>query len=327
MPASRVGPWRGRELRDLTDEQLDELAPELGVVARVAPDDKLRLVRAYQRAGRVVAVTGDGANDAAALRAAEVGVALGSGTDVAREAADVILLDDDLGTLIGAVERGRAMHENLRTFLRFQLTTNASLVLALVSASLAAMAAPMTAAQVLWVNLVADGPPAVALGVDPPRPGVLERGPRDPRASLLDLRLLRAVAPAAIVMAFAALGAQLLVTHQLTGAWRPEDTPLAATTVAFTGFVLAQVANAFVVRTGSWRSVVHVPARNRFLTGSLAVVVLLQMLLVQLPALNDVARTTPLTAQQWLVALGCALVWPVAREVAVGVRHLVTRVR
>lgn len=315
----------GRDLRDLTEDQLDALAPELGVVARVAPDDKLRLVRAYQRAGRVVAVTGDGANDAAALRAAEVGVALGSGTDVAREAADVILLDDDLGTLIGAVERGRAMHDNLRTFLRFQLTTNASLVLALVAASLAALAAPMTAAQVLWVNLVADGPPAVALGVDPPRPGVLARGPRDPRASLLDLRLLRGVAPAAIVMAVAALAAQLLVTHQLTGTWRPEDTPLAATTVAFTGFVFAQVANAFVVRTGSWRSALHVPARNRFLMASLATVVALQVLLVQLPALNEVARTTPLSGQQWATAVGCALVWPVVREVTVGVRRLVGR--
>jgi P-type Ca2+ transporter type 2C len=313
----------GRDLRPLSDDELDAAVVDLGVVARVAPDDKLRLVRAYQRLGHVVAVTGDGANDAAALRAAEVGVALGSGTDVAREAADVVLLDDDLGTLIGAVERGRAMHDNLRTFLRFQLTTNASLVLSLVLASLAALAAPMTAAQVLWVNLVADGPPAVALGIDPPRPGVLDRAPRDPRRSLLDAALGRSIVPAAVVMALAALGAQLLVAHQLTGAWSPDVTPRAATTTAFTAFVLAQIANAFVVRVGPWHSVLRTPARNPFLYGSLAVVVALQVVLVQVPVVAEVARTTPLTAGQWATAVVAALVWPVAREVVLVLRRAV----
>jgi P-type Ca2+ transporter type 2C len=311
----------GRDVRRMSDDELDEAITGLGVVARVAPDDKLRLVQAYQRRGHVVAVTGDGANDAAALRAAEVGVALGSGTDVAREAADVVLLDDDLGTLISAVERGRAMHDNLRTFLRFQLTTNASLVLSLVVASLAAMAAPMSAAQVLWVNLVADGPPAVALGIDPPRPGVLDRAPRDPGRSLLDAALGRSIVPAAVTMAAAALAAQLLVSWQLTGSWLPGDTPRAATTVAFTAFVVAQVLNAFVVRVGPYRSVLRTPARNSFLYGSLGVVVALQVVLVQVPAVNEVARTTPLTASQWGVAIAAALVWPVVRELVILTRR------
>jgi Ca2+-transporting ATPase len=315
----------GRDIRHMSDDELDAVVQDLGVVARVAPDDKLRIVQSFQRHGRVVAVTGDGANDAAALRAAEVGVALGSGTDVAREAADVVLLDDDLGTLMKAVERGRAMHDNLRTFLRFQLTTNASLVLTLVVASIAAMAAPMSAAQVLWVNLVADGPPAVALGIDPPRPGVLDRKPRDPNASLLDRTLVRAVIPAAVVMAVAALAAQLLVSWQLEGSWIPDETPMAATTVAFSGFVFAQVLNAFVVRVGANRSVLRTPASNPFLYGSLAVVVVLQVVLVQVAALNTIARTTPLTAQQWGIAVAAALVWPVLREVTIGVRKLAGR--
>ncbi len=215
------------------------------------------------------------------------------------------------------------MHDNLRTFLRFQLTTNASLVLSLVVASLAAMAAPMSAAQVLWVNLVADGPPAVALGIDPPRRGVLDRAPRDPRRSLLDAALGRSIVPAAVVMAAAALGAQLVVSWQLTGAWFPDDTPQAATTVAFTAFVFAQVLNAFVVRVGPYASVLHAPARNPFLYGSLAVVVTLQIVLVQVPAVNEVARTTPLRLGQWGLAVAAALVWPVAREVTVRVRRLV----
>jgi P-type Ca2+ transporter type 2C len=317
----------GRAVRDLADDELDACVQDLGVVARVAPDDKLRIVQAFQRHGRVVAVTGDGANDAAALRAAQVGVALGSGTDVAREAADVILLDDDLGTLVSAVERGRAMHDNLRTFLRFQLTTNAALVLTLVSASLVAMAVPMSAAQVLWVNLVADGPPAVALGIDPPRPGVLDRQPRDPRASLLDVALLRAVVPAAVVMALAALAAQLVVSWQLTGVWRPDSTPAAATTVAFTGFVFAQVLNAFVVRVGTGRSLLRAPARNTFLYVSLGVVVVLQVVLVEVSALHAIARTTSLTAGQWAVALAAACVWPVLRELTLGARRLARRIR
>jgi P-type Ca2+ transporter type 2C len=312
----------GHEVRDLSDDELALAVLDLGVVARVAPDDKLRIVQAFQRQGHVVAVTGDGANDAAALRAAEVGVALGSGTDVAREAADVVLLDDDLGTLMQAVERGRAMHDNLQTFLRFQLTTNAALVLSLVVASLAGLAAPMSAAQVLWVNLVADGPPAVALGIDPPRAGVLERAPRDPRASLLDRRLLKLVVPAAVTMALAALALQLLVSYQLTGSWLPDETPAAATTAAFTGFVLAQVVNAFVVRVGAGRSVLRTPARNTFLYASLGLVVLLQLVLVQVPAVNEIARTTPLTAGQWALAAATALVWPVLRELALVVRPL-----
>ncbi|MTV25130.1 cation-transporting P-type ATPase [Nitriliruptoraceae bacterium ZYF776] len=317
----------GRDLRDLDDAALDEMVGDLAVVARVAPDDKLRVVQAFQRRGHVVAVTGDGANDAAALRAAEVGVALGSGTDVAREAADVVLLDDDLGTLMRAVERGRAMHDNLRTFLRFQLTTNASLVLALVAASLAGLAAPMTAAQVLWVNLVADGPPAVALGVDPPRPGVLDRGPRDPRASLLDRELWSAVLPAALVMAAAALAAQVLVeTRLVAGGATTQDAAAVATTVAFTGFVLAQVANAFVVRQ-SGRSVLHRPARNPFLSGSLLLVVLLQVAIVHVPALGEVARTVPLDGGQWAVAVCVALVWPLVRELDHLVRRAVRAVR
>ena len=315
----------GRDIRRMSDDELDAVVQDLGVVARVAPDDKLRIVQSFQRHGRVVAVTGDGANDAAALRAAEVGVALGSGTDVAREAADVVLLDDDLGTLMEAVERGRAMHDNLGTFLRFQLTTSASLVLSLVVASIAAMAAPMSAAQVLWVNLVADGPPAVALGIDPPRRGVLDRAPRDPNASLLDRTLVRAIIPAALIMAAAALATQLYVSQQLTGEWNPAETPVAATTVAFTAFVFAQVLNAFVVRVGPGNSVLRVPPRNPFLYGSLVVVVVLQVVLVQVPALNTIARTTPLTAQQWGIAVVAALVWPVVRELTIGARKLAGR--
>jgi P-type Ca2+ transporter type 2C len=305
----------GRDVRAMSDVELDAVVQDLGVVARVAPDDKLRIVQAFQRHGRVVAVTGDGANDAAALRAAEVGVALGSGTDVAREAADVVLLDDDLGTLMVAVEHGRAMHDNLRTFLRFQLTTNAALVLTLVAASLLGLAAPMSAAQVLWVNLVADGPPAVALGVDPPAAGVLDRRPRDPHASLLDRGLAWRVLPGAVVMAAAALAAQVLVTAMLTGEGvAAAEADAIATTVAFSGFVFAQVANAFVVR-GSGRSVFHTPARNPFLTVSLVLVVLLQVVLVQVPALNTIARTTPLDGRQWLIAAAVAIVWPLVREV------------
>jgi P-type Ca2+ transporter type 2C len=300
----------GRDVQAMDDDELDHRVGELAVVARVAPDDKLRVVQAFRRRGQVVAVTGDGANDAAALRAADVGVALGSGTDVAREAADVVLLDDDLGTLMLAVERGRGMHDNLRAFLRFQLTTNASAVLTLVVASLAGLAAPLTAAQVLWVNLVADGPPAVALGIDPPRHGVLDRPPRDPNASLLDRQLASRVLPGAVVMAAAALGAQLVAGGEQ------------ATTVAFSAFVFAQVLNALVVRAGG-ETLFRRQPRNPALYAALAAVVVLQVVLVQVPAVAEVARTTPPDARGWLIAVVAALVWPAVRELD----HLVRRRR
>jgi hypothetical protein len=169
----------GADLDRLDDAALPGVVASTGVFARVAPEHKIRLVRALQAQGHVVAMTGDGVNDAPALKGADIGVAMGiTGTEVSKEAADMVLTDDDFATIVHAVEGGRTIYDNILKFVRFQLSTNLGAILSLLGAQIAGLPVPFTAIQVLWVNLIMDGPPAMALGVDPPAAGVMDRTPR-----------------------------------------------------------------------------------------------------------------------------------------------------
>ncbi|WP_228984761.1 cation-translocating P-type ATPase, partial [Streptomyces sp. DH12] len=169
---------------------------------RVAPEHKVSIVRALSRRGHIVAMTGDGVNDAAALRAAHIGVAMGvTGTDVAKEAADMVLTDDDFSTIVRAVREGRSIYDNIVTFVRFQLSTNIGAILTLLATVLAGLPAPMSAIQLLWVNIIMDGPPAMALGIDPPRDDVMRRPPRPPGERILNGRRLIAITRSGVVMA------------------------------------------------------------------------------------------------------------------------------
>ena len=191
----------GRDLDQMSDEELESVVEEVEVFARITPAHKLRIVQALQRRGQLVAVTGDGVNDAPALKRADVGVAMGvTGTDVAKEAADVVLADDNFATLVRAVEGGRIIYDRIRKFVRFLLTTNLAevLILALALVLFGPQLLPLTPATILWVNLVTDGPPAVALGIDPPTEDLMKQPPRDPRETILH-RLTRFIAVAAIV--------------------------------------------------------------------------------------------------------------------------------
>ena len=148
------------------------------MVARVSPEHKVRLVRVLQANGEVVAMTGDGVNDAPALKTADIGVAMGiTGTEVSKEAASMVLTDDNFATIVSAVERGRTIYDNIVKFVRFQLSTNLGAIITLIGAQLVGLPVPFTALQVLWVNLIMDGPPAMALGVDPPAGDTMEPGP------------------------------------------------------------------------------------------------------------------------------------------------------
>ncbi|WP_308186276.1 HAD-IC family P-type ATPase [Streptomyces sp. MNU76] len=191
----------GAELDATTGEGLAARIEGIGVFARVAPEHKVAIVRALASRGHIVAMTGDGVNDAAALRAAHIGVAMGvTGTDVAKEAADMVLTDDDFSTIVRAVREGRAIYANIVKFVRFQLATNIGAILTLLSATLAGLPSPLTAAQLLWINIIMDGPPAMALAVDPARDDVMRHPPRDPGERILDLRRLLAVGRAGAVM-------------------------------------------------------------------------------------------------------------------------------
>ncbi|MFJ8113864.1 cation-translocating P-type ATPase [Streptomyces sp. NPDC096132] len=289
----------GAELDLMTEDELARRVDDIGVFARVAPEHKVLIVRALSSRGHIVAMTGDGVNDAAALRAAHIGVAMGrTGTDVAKEAADMVLTDDDFSTIVRAVREGRAIYGNLVKFVRFQLATNIGAILTLLGASLAGLPAPLTAAQLLWINIIMDGPPAMALAVDPARDDVMRHPPRDPDERILDARRLLAVGRAGAVMALGTVGL-LALARQSVG-------PETALTMTFTTFVLFQLFNALNARADDGPVLGRHQLRNRTLWLCLAGVLVVQIAAVHIPWAGGVFGTVPLDAAQWAVCLATA---------------------
>lgn len=286
----------GRELDDLDDEALVARIDGVGVFARVAPEHKVRIVRALQSTGNVVAMTGDGVNDAPALKTADIGVAMGiTGTDVSKEAAAMVLTDDNFATIVMAVEYGRTIYDNIVKFVRFQLSTNLGAILAMIGAPLAGLPVPFAAIQVLWINIIMDGPPAMALGVDPPQPGVMATAPRHPATRILTWRRLRHLLGFGLVMAVGTLG---VLAYGLATLPEPQ-----ALTLAFTTFVLFQVFNVFNARNERESVFGHHTLTNHRLWLALAFVVGLQVAIVELPALHGLFKTTDLDAGNWLLAI------------------------
>jgi Ca2+-transporting ATPase len=285
----------GADLDRMTEAELAERIDDIGVFARVAPEHKVMLVRVLRERGEVVAMTGDGVNDAPALKHADIGVAMGrGGTEVTKEAASLVLTDDNFATIVAAVRDGRTIYDNIVKFVRFQLSTNIGAILAILGASLAGLAAPFTAIQILWVNLIMDGPPAIALGVDPPSPGTMDRAPRRPGSAILPRHRL-----AVLVWTGALMAAGTIAVLALA----PEAT---APTMAFTVFVLFQVFDAINVRTEHGGSLGRHALVNPRLWAALGTVVVLQVLAVQWSLLQGVFDTTALTATEWLVVVAVA---------------------
>jgi len=310
----------GAGLDRMSERDLVARIDGIGVFARVAPEHKVAIVRALSSRGHVVAMTGDGVNDAAALRAAHIGVAMGvTGTDVAKEAADMVLTDDDFSTIVRAVREGRAIYGNIVKFVRFQLATNIGAILTLLGSALAGLPAPLTAAQLLWVNIIMDGPPAMALAVDPARDDVMRHPPRDPGERILDARRLLAIGRAGAVMA--------LGTVALLAVARSHADARTAATMAFTTFVLFQLFNALNARADDGPLLSRYQLRNRTLWLCLAGVLAIQVAAVHLPWAQDVFGTVPLDVAQWAACLGTAstvllaeLLWRVAAGGAAGGR-------
>ncbi|WP_128381518.1 cation-translocating P-type ATPase [Streptomyces cavernae] len=308
----------GTELDRMTEEQLAERIDDIAVFARVAPEHKVVIVRTLTNRGHIVAMTGDGVNDAAALRAAHIGVAMGiTGTDVAKEAADVVLTDDDFSTIVRAVREGRAIYANIVKFVRFQLATNIGAILTLLSASLAGLPSPLTAAQLLWVNIIMDGPPAMALAVDPARDDVMRHPPRDPGERILDARRLFAIGRAGAVMAMG--------TVTLLAVARSYVAPDTALTMAFTTFVLFQLFNALGARADDGPLLGRHQFRNRALWLCLAGVLAVQVAVVHLPWAHTVFGTVPLTLTQWGLCLSIASTVLLAEFVVRSVRSAMAR--
>jgi len=315
----------GAELAALDEEGLRRLLRDGGplLFARVLPEQKLRLVHAYQALGEVVAVTGDGVNDAPALRAAHVGIAMGaSGTDVARGAADLVLLDDDFGSIVAAIEEGRSLFRNVRKFLAYILTSNVPELVPFLAMVALRIPPALTILQILAVDLGTDMVPALALGGEPPEDGIMRRPPRRKGAPLLDRRLLlRAYLRLGLVQATACMAAwaavwatrgyDLAALRALTPAILAHAPTAAvaavqreATSAALAAIVLCQMANVFACRSER-RSTFAMRGHNPLIAAGLAVEGVLLLAVLEVPALQGVFATAPLPWQAWpLLALG-----------------------
>ncbi|MDR3687686.1 MAG: cation-transporting P-type ATPase, partial [Coriobacteriia bacterium] len=293
----------GPELGAMSDEDLAAAVCDTRVYARVNPEHKLRIVEALKRSGEIVAMTGDGVNDAPALKRADIGVAMGRvGTDVARDASDLVLADDDFATIVHAVELGRVVYDNLRKVILFLLSCNMSEVLVVFLTALFSPSTALLPLQLLWINLVTDGLPALALGVDPSDPGVMDRPPRDASKSILSAGRQLQVAWQGLVMTATVLGLYYFVAPHIPGTTASE-----ARTMLFSALVLTQLLHAFDFRRAS-ATVWHPSSlKNRWLVLSLCGSMALQAAIIYVPALSEVFKTAPLTGVQWAAVIGSGL--------------------
>lgn len=292
-----AGAAEGHRIDDLSDAELDDVVARFDIFARVAPEHKLRIVERHKARGEVVAVTGDGVNDAPALRAAHLGIAMGaSGTDVAREASDIVLADDNFATITAAVEEGRVVFSNVRKVTYFLLSTTAGDILAILAALLLGWPIPFTAAQILWVNLVTNGVQDLALAVEPPERGLLERPPRPRDEGVITARHL---------LRFMAIGAILAAGVLLTFRWTLDATDdlTLARTAAMTQIVVFNFYHVVNCRSLD-ASITKIPFfSNPFLFFSILGAVAAQLAVIHLPVLQRIFSTAPLSAAQWGVML------------------------
>jgi len=284
----------GPDLATLSDDEMAARASTVGIYSRVDPEQKMRIVEALQANDEIVAMIGDGVNDAAALKKADVGVAMGGrGTDVAKQAADIVLSDDRFVTIGVAVEEGRVIFDNIRKFVFYLFSCNLAEVAVIMCASLVGTPVPLLPLQILWLNLVTDTFPALALALEPPEPGVMDRPPRDPDEAIMSARFVRSMAFYSALITASTLGAF---------AWGlTSGEPERATTIAFMTLALAQL---FHLGNARSRSTVLSPSRmtsNPWALGAVPLVLALQLLAVYWEPLSSVLRTVPLETTDWLV--------------------------
>jgi Ca2+-transporting ATPase len=289
----------GRELDGLSQDEIAVMVEKSAVFARVAPEHKMRIVEALQAKGHVVAMTGDGVNDAPALKTADIGVAMGiTGTEVTKEAATLVLTDDNFASIVRAVEEGRTIYDNIVKFVRFQLSTNIGAILTVLGAPLLGFATPFTAIQILWVNIIMDGPPAMTLGVEPARPGIMQERPRSKEAAILSAPRLWRIGLYGATMAVGTLGSY---------AWAMQSGDAAkAMTLAFTTFVLFQFFNIFNARVEHGSAFNAQFFSNGKLWLALFAVVALQVVAVHWGPAQAIFDTVDLTLSEWMVATAVA---------------------
>ncbi|MDD3927111.1 MAG: HAD-IC family P-type ATPase, partial [bacterium] len=299
----------GSELENLSDEELESKVAAISVYARVNPLEKLRIVKAWQKNGAVVAMTGDGVNDAPAINRADIGIAMGiTGTDVAKEAAKMVLLDDNFATIEAAVEEGRTIYANLKKVILYLLSTNLGEVVTILASTLAGLPLPLLPVQILWINLATDGVAVIPLGLEPMERGIMKEPPRDPKEPLLAQDMLIFIASVSLIMA---VGTLLLFNSYASG-----QGLAAARTVAFTAMVTFQLFNVFNCKSVKGSVLNRSLLNNPLLLAAVLFGFLLQLGTVYLPFGNRVLGTVPLDISTFFLTIGItALVIPLLEVV------------
>lgn len=287
----------GHELEKLDDKELDKIVDQVAVYARVSPAHKLRIVKALKRRGHVVAMTGDGINDAPAIKEANIGVAMGkAGTDVTKEASAMVLADDNFTTIVAAIEEGRGIYENIRKFIRYLLSCNLGEVLTMFIASLLGFPLPLLPVQILWVNLVTDGFPAMALGIDPNQRDIMQRPPRNPEESVFSRGLSRKIIMRGIQISCSTVGIFALV-------YLLQDNLQLARTMAFVTLVLSQMFHVFDCRSEIFTAFEVGLTKNKYLVLAVTGSVLMQIGVVYHPFFQGIFQTVPMSLFDWLLVV------------------------
>lgn len=300
----------GAELDGMSDEELREQIEEIDVFARVSPQHKVRIVEALKARGHVVAMTGDGVNDAPALKRADIGVAMGiTGTDVTKEVAEMVLTDDNYASIVAAIEQGRVIYSNIRKFVFYLLSANIAEILTIFLATLMGYLPPLTPIQLLWINLLTDGAPALALGMEKGDPDIMDQPPRPPKEPVINRPMLRGIALISLSLTAVVLAAFLMEYR-----WGGGDMTLART-MAFAALALGELPLAYAIRSERYPLLRVGVFSNRYMQYAVAASVVLMLAAIYVPFLQPIFDTVPLGLREWAVLLPLIFVPAIVAEV------------
>ncbi len=298
----------GRELDEISEEEFEAIVETTSVFARVSPEHKLKIIQALQNKGHIVAMTGDGVNDAPALKKADIGVAMGiTGTDVSKEAADMVLLDDNFATIVMAIREGRTIYDNIRKFIKYTLTSNSGEIWVMLLAPFMGMPLPLLPLQILWINLVTDGLPGLALGVEPAEDGIMQRSPNHPSENIFGRGMARHILWVGLLMAITTLGIGFWAWSNGRHEWQ---------TLVFTTLTLSQMGNALAIRSGRESFFKIGLFTNKALLGAVLLTFVLQLAVVYVPFMQELFKTVALSPIDLAISLGLSTVvfWGVELE-------------
>lgn len=316
IASSRDQAMQGSELNDKTEEEIREIVKTKRIFARVSPENKVQLVKALEANDNVVAMTGDGVNDAPAIKNADIGVSMGiTGTDVAKDAADMILVDDNFATIVNAVEEGRVIFSNIKKFVSFLLSCNIAEVLIVFLSILFGLPSPLTPIQLLWLNLVTDAFPALALGVEPAEPGLMEEPPRDPNESIISGDVRTNLISQSIFITIAVLASYVVGLK-----WIFPDSIEGAHTMVFATLITSELLRAFSVRSTKFTLKELGFTSNSYLNKAVLLSFALLLVVMYVPVLRDLFEVVSLT-WEWLPVLGLSLIPLVFGEIAKVIRR------